>query len=103
MTSLIFISIEGICSGKSSGSFERSDQVLAHLQRVTLIGTVSGQWIRLCLPSFGPGLKPKFYSQNLYYNCHCIEKRTKINKKKPGLPIFLKKNFVMSDPMLSQK
>ena len=25
-----------------------------------------------------------FYSRNLYYICHCIEKRTKINKKLPG-------------------
>ena len=52
------------------------------------------KWIRLCLPSCGPGLESeahhlRFYSQILYYICHCIEKRTKINKEEPGFgPYF---------------
>ena len=41
------------------------------------------QWIRLRLPSSGPGLDSQahhlsFDSQILYYICHCIEKRTKM-------------------------
>ena len=29
------------------------------------------------------------YGIILYYNCHCVEERTKINKKRPGLAPFL--------------
>ena len=29
------------------------------------------------------------YSQILYYICHCLEKRTKINKNGPGFPHIL--------------
>ena len=49
------------------------------------MGAAIGQWIRLCLPSCGPGFDPQpqhlgFF--NLYLNCD--EKRTKINQKRPG-------------------
>ena len=45
------------------------------------------QWIRLWLPFSGPGFESqahhqRFYSQILYCICHCIVKRTKINKKR---------------------
>ena len=49
-------------------------------------------WIFLQLPSCGPGFESqanhlRYFSQILYYTCHCIEKRTKINKNM-GLDIF---------------
>ena len=59
-------------------------------------GAAIAQWIRLGLPSCRPGSSPKysiyaFYSKILYSNCHCVEKRTKINNKKLGLAHFLRK------------
>ena len=52
------------------------------------------QWIRLHLPFCGPGFKSQahhlcFYSQILYYICHWIEKKMKINKQMPGLAHIL--------------
>ena len=35
-----------------------------------------------------------FYSQILYSNCHCIEKRTKIYKKRSGLAQIFKKRCI---------
>ena len=54
------------------------------------IGAIA-QWMRLCLPFCGPWFESQarhlcFF--NLYLNCDV--KRTKINKKKPGLGQFLK-------------
>ena len=45
-----------------------------------------------------PGSNPKhtmdaFIVQILYYNCHFVEKRTKINKKRLGLGHILKNTF----------
>ena len=52
-------------------------------------------WFRLRLSSSGPGFEsPKhtIYAYfNLYWNCN--EKRTKINKKRPGLARFFKKTL----------
>ena len=47
-------------------------------------------------PSCRPGSSPKhtidaFYCQNLYSICHWVEKRTKINKKRLGLALFITK------------
>ena len=48
------------------------------------------EWIRLHIPSCGPGFESKAhhlcsYIQIFYYICHRIEKRTKIDKKRQGL------------------
>ena len=55
------------------------------------------QWIRLYLPSCGPGSNPKHtiytsskHSQILNYICHCVEKRMKIDNMRPGLKDVLK-------------
>ena len=48
-------------------------------------------WFCLRLPSCGPGSNPMhtiYAFFNLYWNCN--EKRTKINKKRPGLARFFK-------------
>ena len=65
------------------------------------MGAAVAQWIRQRLPSCGPGFKsqahhPHCYSQILYSICHCTEKRTKINKKRPGLASNISK-FNMTD------
>ena len=48
------------------------------------------QWIRLRLPSRGPEFEShahnlRFYSQILYYICHCIEKKDGNKQKRLGL------------------
>ena len=55
----------------------------------TPVATIA-PWFRLHLPSCSPGLNPKhtiYAFFNLYY-WNCIEKITKINKKRPGLAHF---------------
>ena len=55
-------------------------------------GTAIAQWIRLRLPSCGSNPKHTIYalkqSSFVLYICNCVEKRTKINKKRLGLAHF---------------
>ena len=53
-------------------------------------------WSRICvrLPSCGPGFESDAFSINSHIfnsNCHCVEKKTRIIKKRSGSDIFLKK------------
>ena len=65
------------------------------------MGVAIAQWIRLHLASCGPGFESQahsqcfsVYSQILCYICHCIEKRTIINKKRLCFAlIFLKQEM----------
>ena len=59
---------------------------------------VIAQWIRLHLPFCGQGFDSQAHhikSFTLY--CHCVEKRKKINKKRPGL-VQIKKVLMVLDP-----
>ena len=82
---------------------EAAPYVKQHLKLLGAFGTkwsiknaAIAPWFCLCLPFCGPGLNPTHYIPstlffNLYY-WNCNEKRTKINKKRPGLAhFFLKK------------
>ena len=66
-------------------------QLLEQHYRVAAIAP----WFRLCLPSCGPRVRipstPSMLFFNLNWNCN--EKRTKINKKRPGLAHFFKKKL----------
>ena len=60
-------------------------------------GAAIAQWFRLCLPSCHPRfdsqahhLRFNHLQSNLCFICPCIVKRTKINKKSPGLAHFKK-------------
>ena len=62
------------------------------------LSITTAQWIHLRLPSCGPRFESqahhlRCYSQILYYVCHCIEKRMKINKKSPGSANILKQDL----------
>ena len=51
------------------------------------------QWIHPPLPSCGPGFESQVHHyivKIFLYICQCIEKRTKINKKRPGLAPYFK-------------
>ena len=63
-------------------------------------GYEGARWLSRFVCTYHPtvqGSIPKYTTyalkyQILYYICHCVEKRTKINKKRPGLAhIYLKK------------
>ena len=62
-------------------------------------GAVIAQWIHAHLPFAVPGSNPKhtihtfsLYSETLYYICDCVENRSKIKKKLPGLVHFKKED-----------
>ena len=62
-----------------------------------VLGAAIAQWIRVCLPSCGPGsiLKHKIHAFSIYISI-VIRKRTKINKKRSGLGHFIFKIFCFS-------
>ena len=61
-------------------------------------GAAIAQWIRLHLPSCRLGFESqahhlRFLQSNFVLCCHCVEERTKINKKEAGFgPIFKQKS-----------
>ena len=68
-------------------SSNQCDKILANY-----LGDAIARLIRFILAYYPvvPGLNPKhtvyvLYIQIFYYICHCIEKRTKINKKVAGV------------------
>ena len=42
-------------------------------------------WSRVRIPSSTPPMLFPFTVKFLFFICHCVEKRTEINKKRPGL------------------
>ena len=71
----------------------------------TLWGAAIAQWICLCLTSCRSGFESQAHHLRFFhfilfklYICHlnCNVKRTKINKKRPGLSHFLKKTPSLS-------
>ena len=64
------------------------------VKKEVTLGAAIAQLIRLRLPTCGPRFNPQaqlLHFFNLYLNCD--EKRTQLNKERPGLAyFFLKKN-----------
>ena len=59
-------------------------------------GAAIAKWIRLRLPSCGPGFESQahhthFYNQVLCNICHGIEKKDEMKQKRPGL-VHIKNN-----------
>ena len=70
--------------------------VILNTERVMFRGVAIAQWNRLRLPSCHRRFESqahhlRFLWSNFVLYCHCVEKRTKNNKKRPALAHFLKK------------